>query len=438
MEEVDKKAKNASISKSLAATKDKRKTQSCHVFQIKIQYNKLSKQRKSDLHTLFVEAKWLGNAILNHAENGNKISSYDTKQKTVIHLDKDKNHIESEFRILGSQIRQSVLESKLASIKSLAAKKKKGSKVGKLKFKSDCNSVDLKQFGVTYDLTKNKVRIQGIKGWMKVNGTDQFFDKGYEIANAKLLKTPRDYYLAVTCYKEKVKDKEESKPKDMLGEHLGIDLGCETTVTFSDGRKFKAKVKESNRLKRLQRKLSRQEKRSKRWFRTKRLIGVEHQKNTARKDDRANKIVHETKRYTNLYMQDELLSKWQSNGHGKAVSHSVLGRVKSKCKKFAAVVLPPEAKTTQLCYKCDKLNPMPLGKRIYTCSCGILPEDRDVHSAKDMVYISLGYMPELEYLGTINHREFKRRELPSSTPKRKRRCKSVAMKCEAAQSLDEQ
>ena len=119
------------------ATKDKRKTQSCHVFQIKIQYNKLSKQRKFDLHTLFVEAKWLGNAILNHAENGNKISSYDTKQKTVIHLDKDKNHIESEFRILGSQIRQSVLESKLASIKSLAAKKKKGSKVGKLKFKSD-------------------------------------------------------------------------------------------------------------------------------------------------------------------------------------------------------------------------------------------------------------------------------------------------------------
>jgi hypothetical protein len=56
MEEVDKQAKNASISKSLAATKDKRKTQSCHVFQIKIQYNKLSKQRKFDLHTLFVEA----------------------------------------------------------------------------------------------------------------------------------------------------------------------------------------------------------------------------------------------------------------------------------------------------------------------------------------------------------------------------------------------
>ena len=437
MEELARKAKNANISKSLANTKEKRKSQNCHVFQIKIQFNKLGTNRKANLRKLFVEAKWLGNAILNHAEAGNKLGSYDTKQKTVMHCDKDKNFIESEFEVLGSQLRQSILESKLAAVRSLAAKKKKGYKVGKLKYKSDCNSIDLKQFGVTYDLKQNKVRIQGIKGWMKVNGLDQFIDKGYEIANAKFVKSSRGYYLFVTCYKDKIQDKEQSKPKDMLGEHLGIDLGCETAVTFSDGRKFKAKVKESNRLKRLQRKLNRQDKRSKRWFRTKRLIGVEHQKNTARKDDRANKIVHETKRYQNLYMQDELLSKWQKNGHGKAVSHSVLGRVKSKCKTFAAVVLPPDAKTTQLCYKCDKLNPMPVDKRIYTCTCGIIPEDRDVHSAKDMVYISLGYMPELEYLGTINHREFKRREPPSFTPKRKRRCKVTAKKCEAAQSLDE-
>ena len=399
MEDKDKKARNAKIKESRNATKEKRKSQTCHVFQVKIQHNKINAVQREALHMIFVEAKWFNNAVLNHSENGNKLSEYPDNNKTVIHMDKDKNYLETDIKYLSVQMRQSLLSRMIANIKSLSTNKKKGTKVGKLKFKSYCNSIDLKQLGLTYAIENGRIRIQGIKGWMKVNGLDQFINKGFELANAKLMKTPRGYYIAVTCYKNKSTEPSETE-KEYVGEHVGIDMGCETAVTLSDGRKLKAKVIESNRLKNLQRKLERQVKRSKRWFDTKRLIGVEHQKNTARKDDLSNKIIHDVKQYKFIYMQDELLKKWQRTGHGKAVSHSVLGRVKAKLKPIAAVVLPAEAKTTQQCYNCDKLNPMPLGKKIYTCSCGIPPEDRDVHSAKVMVYFSLGFLPVIIPWGT--------------------------------------
>ena len=427
MDETERKLKNARIAESYAATKAKRATQSCRVFQIKIQKNKLSAKQREALSMMFVEAKWLCNAILSWSEQGNELSTYVTKRKTVVHLDKDKNPIESEYQYLGSQMKQSLLTQMLSNIKALAAIKKKGKKVGKLKYRSECKAIDLKQHGVTYTVKGNKVRVQGVSGWVRVKGTEQFLDKGYEIANAKLLSTPRGYYIVVSCYRDSAQE-----PKPKKEEDLGIDLGCETAVTLSDGRKFKAKVKETDRLKRLQRKLPHQVKRSNGWKRTKRLIGVEHQKITDRKNDLANKIVHKIKQHQHVYMQDELLAKWHSGGHGKAVQYSVLGRVKSKVKCFAAGFLPASEPTTQLCYNCGGRHAMPVSERVYTCDCGLPPEDRDVHSAKNMIYMSQGLVPLL--LVPAGRRDFKREEPLASALGLEPRVSSLALSHEAAAS----
>ena len=423
MDAAERKEKNAKIAESYAATKAKRATQSCRVFQLKVQKNKLSVSQREALSMMFVEAKWLSNAMLSWSENGNALSSYSTKQKTVIHLDKDKNPVESTFQYLGSQMKQSLLAQMLSNIKTLAQLKKKGKKVGKLKYRSECKAIELKQHGITYTLKKDKVHVQGTSGWLRVSGTEQFLGKGYEIANAKLLNTPRGYYLAVSCYRDAA-----SEPAPKKEEDLGIDLGCETAVTTSDGRKFKAKVKETDRLKRLQKKLARQVKRSGGWKRTKRLIGVEHQKIADRKNDLANKIVHEIKQHQHVYMQDELLAKWHSGGHGKAVQYSVLGRVKSKVKMFAANVLPASEPTTKLCYNCGQLHDMPVSMRVYVCDCGLAPEDRDVHSAKNMVYMSKIIVPG-------GSREFKREEPLASVQGCKSLCKPLVWSHEAAASL---
>ena len=70
-----------------------------------------------------------------------------------------------ELTLLGSQIKQSVISEVKNSIRGLARLKENGYKVGALKFKSVCNSVDLKQYHVTYDIDKDRsrVRIQNIR-----------------------------------------------------------------------------------------------------------------------------------------------------------------------------------------------------------------------------------------------------------------------------------
>ena len=63
------------------------------------------------------------------------------------------------------------------SMNSLAEKKKKGYKVGNLKFKSSCNSIPMKQFGHTHLIKSlSMVGIVGIKGNFRVHGLEQFSD----------------------------------------------------------------------------------------------------------------------------------------------------------------------------------------------------------------------------------------------------------------------
>lgn len=76
-------------------------------------------------------------------------------------------------------------------------------------------------------------------------------------------------------------------------------------VTTSEGEKLDATIGESDRLKRLQRKLSRQVKGSNNRRKTIKLIQREYQKLSNKKRDQANKIVHKLKQYSCIVMQDE-------------------------------------------------------------------------------------------------------------------------------------
>ena len=70
--------KNSKIRDSLQATRAKRKSQICRVFDLKIDESKLSKRQKEDLKMQFVESKWLYNDILSWCKEDplNKPSNY--------------------------------------------------------------------------------------------------------------------------------------------------------------------------------------------------------------------------------------------------------------------------------------------------------------------------------------------------------------------------
>ena len=139
--------KNKRIADAQRATYKKRRSQICRVFQIKLQANKLSKLQKEQLMMLMVEGKWCRNMVVAHLEKGLPLSSFDTKSKGVTHYDKDKNEIKGEYQYLCQSHRQTIVKAVQDNLRVLSALKKKGKKVGSLKFCSELNSLDKSSMG---------------------------------------------------------------------------------------------------------------------------------------------------------------------------------------------------------------------------------------------------------------------------------------------------
>lgn len=266
----------------------------------------------------------------------------------------------------------------ISSMKTLSTLKKRGFKIGPLKFKSDYNVVHLKRIHTSYQIYANqsKVKIAGVHRRLKVKGLQQIPENA-EFANAKLLKIPDGYHLKVTVFLPKEEVQETSSKE------VGIDFGCSTAFTLSTGEKINISIGETERLKRLQRKLEFLKKGSSNRRKLIEAIQKEYLKINNRKNDAANKVVHRlTTEFGLIAIQDEQLNAWKEDHHGKAVQHSVLGRVKAKLKQSEKVcVCSKWEATTKMCSNCGHKQEMSESVRVYECpECG-LKLDRDLNAA---------------------------------------------------------
>ena len=243
-------------------------------------------------------------------------------------------------------------------------------------------SINLQQHRIKYRFyDENHIGLQGFKERIRIRGANQFWN--IQFANAKLLNLPDGYYLAITTYRSKGGEECKNKPE------IGIDMGIKTTITTSDGQKYKVLIEESERIKKCQRLVSRRKKGSSNWYKARKLLHRAYQRLTSCKKDVANKIVHELLEHEHVYMQDENLKGWHKGMFGRTVQHSVLGLVKAKLIRNERVtVLPSREPTTKYCPVCGKLKKyITLADRIYECECGYR-EDRDIHAAHNMILLS--------------------------------------------------
>ena len=95
-------------------------------------------------------------------------------------------------------------------------------------------------------------------------------------------------------------NKENFKEQKTNGKEIGLDFGIKTNITTSEGEKLDVTVKESDRLKRLQKQMSRRVKGSNNRYKTVKLIQREYQKLSNRKQDKANKLIHKLKAYETI------------------------------------------------------------------------------------------------------------------------------------------
>ena len=387
--------------KARKLTKLKRQQQTCKVYELKIDKSKLSKQSANHLNQLFKEAKWFYNYCLSLDD----VNNADTKAKSVPVkvLEEYENR---DFLALKSGMKQGIKTRMFNSMSSLKALKQNGRRIGRLRFKSQINSIPLKQFNNTYyiDIPQSRIRVQGMKSWLKVRGLDQI-PADSEIANAVLTRKAGDFFLKVTVYTNKVS-------REVPEQSIGIDFGCETQLTLSDGTKIQFQVPISKRIKKLDRKIMRRGKasNSKNKFKDRLKRQKAYAKLNNKKKDIRNKVVSAiTNNFQYVCFQDESIRGWKAGGHGKKIQHSGIGGIISdlKHKSVTPLLVNKFFPSTQLCPECSSKNKHEKSERIYNCSCGY-SLDRDIHAAKNIETEGLKQIP-------VGRREFTLTENTTST-----------------------
>ena len=398
LSEKARRAKNARIREAGKATRARRAKMECFTRKVKIDRSHLNNKQKESIARLFLECKWLANScIANERFDNGYLKELDGKVKVKT----PKGVEEREFLVLGGQLSQSVIRDLKYSLKSLAKLKSKGKKVGRLRYRKQVRSLDFPQYGTSHKINreKNRVKLANIPGWMRVRGLDQLPENA-EFANCKLLDRPDGLFIVITCYVDK-------RPQDFTpGTSIGVDMGVKTHLTFSNGTKIDALVEESERARRLRRKISRQKLGSNNRAKTLSRLEKVLAKDANKREDIANKIVHELLKNETVYYQDEPLNKWFEKqgqiGPGKRLQGSILGRVKEKLSRNPrAVMLERYLATTATCICGCKTKHDP-EKRIFVCSkCGY-QDDRDIHAAKNMVRLGRSInAPATEHSSTL-------------------------------------
>ena len=377
--------RNKLIRENGLKTRMKRAKQICKTFRFKIDYDNLNKQQKEYIKMLFVEAKWIYNYLISQDD----IYSFNYKDlNQVTHKDKNKNDIVSDIQYVRSSVKQELITQIVNQIKGLSKLKKKGHKVGKLKFKSEFNSIKLKQYNITHYLRGNKFKIQGIKDLIRVRGIEQLKKyKNIDYTTANLLYDGINYYIALTCFIDK-----DNTEKQYKNDIVGIDMGVSTSLTLSDGTKYDISIGESDRLKKLQTKLVSKQKGSNNRYKLIRKIRKEHIHINNKKNDISNKIVHLILNDNKtIVIQDEQISEWRQDGlSGSKIQHSILGRIKHKLMYSDRVkILDKWFPTTKYCRHCGSKVTLELKDRIFECPNCKTKEDRDIHATNNMIYFYL-------------------------------------------------
>ena len=379
------------IRTTLIETRLRRQNQVIKVFELKVNCHQTSKETFNKMKNCFIQAKWVYNDMLNlskiNDENQNNTESvyifeYNYHDHKKIHrFNKEKEWIEEDISLPVFLHRGIVAQTK-TNITNLAKAKRKGYIVGKLKFKSEYNSIPIITGGIRI-IDNSHITIPGFKN-LKVYGLHQILSlDNYEIADGRFLWKPSGFYIKVTVCLDKNTIKRSKTHKE-----IGLDFGIKDNLTTSDGEKFNCKVQESEYLKHLQQHLNSKKKGSKRYYKLINQIRKEYEHLSNKKQDESNKIIHYLKKnYDMIYFQDEQLQKWKEDPTcSKTIQHSYLGRVKAKLVSMngtQSFMIDKWKPTTKYCPNCGKLNNISLNERTYTCECGY-SMDRDIHAAKNV------------------------------------------------------
>jgi putative transposase len=173
---------------------------------------------------------------------------------------------------------------------------------------------------------------------------------------------------------------------------VGVDLGIKHLAVTSEGDYYsnpKTTNKYQEKLRKLNKSLSRKVKGSSNWKKAKQKLGKLHYKIVCIRKDAQHKMTTEiANTYTDVCVEDLNCSGMLKNRKlSKAIADASFSEIRRqlayKCQRLH--VVSRWFPSTKLCPQCGQINEIPLSKRVYVCDCGYGPVDRDVHAAKNVL-----------------------------------------------------
>lgn len=263
---------------------------------------------------------------------------------------------------------------------------KHGKKPGFPKFKSKKRSkMNFTIKGSNVKITETKIKLPKI-GWIRLKERAYIPVKPDKICYATISEINGRWYVSVTV-SETIPDPEQ-KPENVVG----VDLGIKTLAVTSDGVYYenpKELYKAEKKLKRLDRQLSRKEKGSNNYKKTKLQRAKVYEKVSRIRSYTIHAITTElAKNKSALIVEDLNVSGMMKNHHlARAISdasfYEFRRQLEYKCKWYGSELFVmdrwyPSSKT---CSACGAINSeLKLSDRVYKCNCG-LEIDRDLNAA---------------------------------------------------------
>ena len=274
------------------------------------------------------------------------------------------------------------------------------SKYAKQSYRTNCITriyKDKTYSNIEIDLINRKIKLPKL-GLVDIRGYRNKKEINGRIINATVTKeTTGKYYVSVIV-------EEDIIPNDKVEATsiVGIDLGVKDLITTSDGEKYdneKYIIKYEKRLKELQRKLSRQEKGSKNYYKTKKKIAILHAKiRNARKHHMIN-VVNKIVKEHDIIVSEKLQIKKMThdNNLAKYILDASFYRIcnllewKTKLQGKYYYQVDTYYPSSQICSRCEHKEPLikDLSIRKYECTrCG-LELDRDINASINIMFEGL-------------------------------------------------
>ena len=313
-----------------------------------------------------------------------RIIEYKTTKKFLSYYDQQNRlkyfkQIFPEFKQVGSQVLQDVVQRLDKAYQGFFRRIKNGDTPGFPRFKgyNRYDSFTLKQYSWKLEgkyLTIRNVGKFKIKLSRPIEGT---------IKTVTIRKTSSGkWFVNFSC------DNVPDKPLPKTNKEIGIDVGCESFLTDSNGRKIpnpRFFKKSQNLLKMRQQRLSRRKRGSNRRNKARLLVAKAHEKVFNQRRDFHFKVANYLLKENDVIYIEKLKS-WNTfrvlNKSLRDVAWFQFFSILKVKAEYAGreIIEVPAKNTSQRCSSCEAIVPKDLSVRIHSCSCG-LNIDRDFNSA---------------------------------------------------------